>query len=438
MITTEAQKFYNPPVMGHWDVAIVGAGPAGFGAAVTAGRNGMKVILIDKESHPSANCPPMFFGFDVDGKQVVGGLPDEVVRRLDAEGHASLITHGDHYVPEHVRIGDRPLTGKVRFDATALSVIYNRMLKEAHVDCLYYAHVTDAVVEDGIVRSIYVSCLEGMVQIEADSFVDASGDAYLFRAAGAPVRHYGNDCNMHKTLGFSVSNVMPFDRSFAEEYYKRLFDEGRTPDDVLDNFGMSYGFLPGVAGIAINKATGDGVDSGDMTRMDIKLREKVFETLDFLRREMPGFQNCQLVNAAAKVGVRSGVGIVGLETIDRDLIAKDGYTDEPLVLIRRSYGAHSNKREFNNDFFVNLPGTSAVPMKTLISPALRNVVAAGRCLSSDGYTMGTFRMMSTCMATGAAAGLMTKLRAEQGLNSYADLSYADLRPLLERDGFILP
>jgi len=437
MITKEAQALYHPPVLGNWDVAVVGAGPAGFGAAVTAGRNGLKVILIDKESHPSAGCPSMFFGFDVDGNQVVGGLPDEVVRRLDAEGHASLITHGDHYMPEHARIGNRPLTGKVRFTVPALPVLYNRMLKEANVECLYYAHVTDAVVEDGAVQAIYVSCLEGMVQIEADSFVDASGDAYLFRAAGAPVRHYGNDCNMHKTLGFSVSNVMPIDRAFTEAYYRKLFDEGKTPADVLDNFGMSFGDLVGVAGIAINKATGDGVDSGDMTRMDIGLREKAFETLDFLRREMPGFQNCQLVSTAPKVGVRSGVGIVGLETIDRELIDRDGYTEEPIVLIRRSYGAHSNNKNFHTDFFTKLPGTSAVPMKSLISPALRNVVAAGRCLSSDGYTMGTFRMMSTCMAIGAAAAHMIRLRIKNH-SDIADVSYDELRPLLDQDGFILP
>ena len=437
MITMAAKALYNPPVMGHWDLAVIGAGPAGFGAAVAAGRSGMKVILIEKAGRPGADRPAMFFGFDADGKQIVGGIPDEVVRRLDAEGYASLIPHGDYYIPDHARIGNRPLNGKVRFNYAALAVIYNRMLREANVDCLYYSHVTDAVVEDGIVRSIYVSCLEGMVQIEADSFVDASGDAYLFRAAGAPVRHYGNDRNMHKTMTFTVSNVMPIDREFVEAYYHKLFEEGKTPSDVLESFGMSFGDLAGVAYIGTNKATGDAVDSRDMTRMDIELREKALEMVDFLRREMPGFQYCQLVGTKERVGVRSGAGIVGLETIDRELIDKEGYTDEPIVLIRRSYGFHSNDKRMAASFFTKLPGTSAVPMKALISPALRNVVAAGRCLSSDGYTMGTFRMMSTCMATGVSAAHMTKLRIQNDTD-YDGVPYSELRPILDRDGFILP
>ena len=77
-----------------------------------------------------------------------------------------------------------------------------------------------------------------------------------------------------------------------------------------------------------------------------------------------------------------------------------------------------------------------MPLGALISPALENALAAGRCISAEPRIIGTFRMMNTCMTLGEAAGLAAALAAGSGEDVRA-LPYARLRPLLDRAGFIL-
>lgn len=428
---------------GHYELAVIGAGPAGIGAAIAAARQGMKVALIESYGFAGGvgtkSCVPLYFGFGIDGQQSTAGLSDEFIRRMDEVGAASLILNDGCAMPEFAPIGGRALTAKVQLHPETMKLMYRRMLQEAGVECLFYAHMVDAAVEDGCILSLLLGCLEGPVRVSADYFIDATGDAHLFSAAGAPVRKYSQDESMHKSMFFFVGGVTPFDHTYNCELYARAYQEGRLPENVWDHFGYSVQLNPGVVQIAVCYGTGDALDSRDMTRMDLKLRETVFVILDFLRAEMPGFRGCYLLDTGAHIGVRAGRGIVGAETFTEEMVASG--TDaiaEPVALVRRSYGAHSNdKSRFMSNWSQDLRGMSAVPMRTLFTSALENALTAGRCLSAEGRVVGTFRMMNTCMTTGEAAGLMAALAARRG-TAVQQVAYGDLRPLMDASGFILP
>lgn len=113
-------------------------------------------------------------------------------------------------------------------------------------------------------------------------------------------------------------------------------------------------------------------------------------------------------------------------------------TQEPIALTWRQHGAHGNgaAKKFMASWSEEYDGFSAVPMKTLISPMLSNALAAGRCISAEAGVINTFRMMNTCMTLGEAAGLMVSLAADSG-EDIRSLTYARLRPELDKAGFIL-
>ena len=112
-------------------------------------------------------------------------------------------------------------------------------------------------------------------------------------------------------------------------------------------------------------------------------------------------------------------------------------TDEPVALTSRNFGAHANKaKQFLASWSQDLEGFGAVPMGALVSPALSNALAAGRCISSEPHVISTFRMMNTFMTLGEAAGLMVSLCAG-GKEDVRELSYSRLRPELEKAGFLL-
>ena len=170
-----------------------------------------------------------------------------------------------------------------------------------------------------------------------------------------------------------------------------------------------------------------------MTRMDGELRENVFAVVDWLRREMPGFSRCYLLETASHVGVRIGQGIVGMDSVSEELVAAGLAADSPVALINRTYGAHANgQKTFMATWSKSASGFSAVPMGALVSPFLSNALAAGRCISAEARTVATFCMMNTCMTLGEAAGLMASLGGDM-----RTLEYARLRPELDRAGFIL-
>jgi len=189
--------------------------------------------------------------------------------------------------------------------------------------------------------------------------------------------------------------------------------------------------------IAVCYAEGDALDSRDMTRMDMEMRENVFAILDFLRREMPGFAGCYLVETSTHIGVRMAQGIVGMESVTEETVAGGlQAVKNPIVLTRRTFGAHANGagKKFMASWSGNLSGFGAVPMGALVSPALSNALAAGRGISSTPHVIGTFRMMNTCMAMGEAAGIMVVLSRGGDIRT---LNYADLRPELDAAGVIL-
>ena len=437
MLTKELAKQCGWKENGRYDVAVVGAGPAGIGAAIAAARKGLKVALIESYGFAGGvgtkSCVPLYFGFGVDGKQSTAGLSEEFIRRMDEVGAASFIATKNCSFPEFRPIAGRPLTAKIQLHPETMKLMYRRMLDEAKVECIFYAQMVDAVTDGNRIAALLVNFLEGPGLVYADYFIDCTGDALMFRQAGAPVNKYAEEDGMHKSMFFFVGGVTPFDHDYNSKLYLEAREAGQLPEKVWQHFGYSLSLNPGVVNIAVCFNEGDALNSRDMSRMDGELRETVFAVVDFLRKEMPGFSRCYLLETASHVGVRVGQGIVGMDSVSEELVAKGLATDSPVALINRTYGAHANNsKTFMATWSKSSGGFSAVPMGALVSPFLSNALAAGRCISASPRTVATFRMMNTCMTLGEAAGLMASLGGDM-----RTLKYSRLRTELDKAGFIL-
>ncbi len=441
MITMRVAKELEWKQGAHYQLAVVGGGPAGIGAALAAARRGVKTVLLESYGFlggvGTKSCVPLYFGFGTNGRQCTAGLSEEFVRRMDELGAASLMVDNRCEMPEFRPIAGRPLLAKVQMQPETMKLVYRRMLAEAGVDCMLYAHVVDAVVEDGKMRALLVSCLEGPVLLWAESFIDATGDALVLAAAGAGVRKYAREDSMHNSMFFFVGGVTPFQHEYNCAIYEQAYCEGRLPQKVWDHFGYSVQLHPGVVQIAVCYAIGDPLDCADMSRMDLELRENVFAIVDFLRREMPGFQHCYLLDTAMHIGVRAGQGIIGVDTLREEAVASGRMPEDIVAVIGSSYGAHANSaRQFMADWSRREEGFCGVPLGALKSRDLINVLAAGRDISSDPHVIGAFRMMNTCMTLGEAAGLTAACALEKGIPAQ-NVAYGDLLPLLQQAGFIL-
>ena len=204
------------------DVVVVGGGPGGFAAAVTAARAGAQVLLVERNGYLGGQLGsglPGFLAFwDIKGRQVVGGIVYNLVDRLG-------------YGREHPMDMNIARTHQ---SVTLIHPFYSRilcfeMVKEAGVELLMHCELADVKMKDGKIRSIIVSGKGQHIEITADVFIDGTGDGDLGALSGATIEK-GNENNVMQppTLMFNLGGVN-FEEfcDFIEQHPEEL------PYDVL-------------------------------------------------------------------------------------------------------------------------------------------------------------------------------------------------------------
>jgi hypothetical protein len=78
-----------------------------------------------------------------------------------------------------------------------------------------------------------------------------------------------------------------------------------------------------------------------------------------------------------------------------------------------------------------------IPLRALIPKASKNLLVAGRCLSSDQLANSALRVQASCMAMGQAAGATAALAAQTGTTPL-QVPVANIRRALARHGAIVP
>src|SRR5215211_7808293 len=82
------------PIVRETDVLVIGGGPAGIGAAVAAARTGARTVIAERYGFLGGNATaslvgPFMTSFSNDGsRQIIGGVFDELVRRMENVGGA--------------------------------------------------------------------------------------------------------------------------------------------------------------------------------------------------------------------------------------------------------------------------------------------------------------------------------------------------------------
>ena len=181
--------------MKKYDVAVLGGGFAGVAAAISAAREGAKVIIIEKSNclgGAATNClvnPFMPYKTDIDGKKVAlsAGIFSEIHQRLEARG----AMRGEEFLEEE------------------LKYILNEMMIENNISVLFQAYLFDVKKENGKIISVSLATRGGVMEVEADCFIDATGDAQLAFLSDVPTvlgREPDHLCQP-MTLCFRVGNV---------------------------------------------------------------------------------------------------------------------------------------------------------------------------------------------------------------------------------------
>ena len=141
------------PVYRSVDVVVVGAGPAGIGAAVAAARNGAKTLIF--EAHgciggmgTSGMVSPFMTSYDAPcDKMIIRGVFEELVNRMVEIGGAidPKDVRNEQPYASYFHIGHNNVTP---FDPHAFKLIGMRMLRESGAELLLQTQFVN-VIKDG-------------------------------------------------------------------------------------------------------------------------------------------------------------------------------------------------------------------------------------------------------------------------------------------------
>ena len=391
------------PVIASADVVVLGGGPAGVAAALSAAREGCSVYLVERTGFLGGLWTGglvlivwCVFGADKQGKQtqVIHGVAHEVLQHL--KQHGMLVF-------EH----------KPTPDPEAAKYVLAELLHEAGVNVLYNSFGANVIRNSDGIEALLLETKSGRVAIQGKMFVDASGDGDVMEWAGDDYSEVKYQLGLNYRLG-NVDRVNSNAPGFEEQWVG-----SETPLKSV-NWVNVYG-----------QPEQDALDVFNLSRLQYELRKSTWENTEKLRQK-PGYEDIFLLDTASVLGTR----------VSRVLNSLHNVTLEESM----TYTAYNDAIGISGGW-TNLPykGTTVkakdrpywqIPLRSLLSARTKNLLVAGRCFGFEKALVEDAREIGTCFVTGQGAGVAAAQAVLQQTVP-ADLDLQKLRSALLRQNVFL-
>jgi flavin-dependent dehydrogenase len=162
------ELFRSVPELNVYDVIVVGAGPAGICAAVTAARSGMKTALIERYGTLGGNLTVGHVG------PILGSVGPRTIR----DELMTLLQ-----VPDNDELG---VVG-VAHDFEQAKVTLVKYVDDAGVDTYLQSPVVEVIKENNHIKAVIISGKEGLFALSGDIYIDATGDGDVASMSGCKI-----------------------------------------------------------------------------------------------------------------------------------------------------------------------------------------------------------------------------------------------------------
>ena len=408
--------------MEKYDLIVVGGGISGIAAAVSAGRAGLRVLLIEREGAlggaMSNNLVFPFMRYTMHGddeKFVCAGIFKEIWAK-------------------------RKTSGEPNFEAYKL--FFDDMLTEAGVEVLFHATVFELSYEGREIKSVTVTAAAGKYELFADFYVDATGDGELIYLAGCDYqlgRETDGLCQPMTTC-FRVAGVdnakLIEERPRLQEIYKEERAAGRIKNP-RENILVFFGLGDGIAHFNTTRVIKhDPTNPFELSRAEITARRQIREMFDFLKEHSEAFKNAFIVQIANGIGIRESRKLRGEYILTaEDVVSLKDFEDTIAIGcyeidIHNPEGTGTHIHYFKNGEYYRIPYRSLLPKE------YDNMLVAGRCLSADHTAHSAVRILPICSCLGEAAGTAIAVAKMSGENTHT-LDVSRVRELLIKNGAAL-
>ncbi len=391
-----------------YDLIVAGGGAAGLVAAVAAARLGARVLLLERQGclggTATTGYVAQYIGFYNGDTKAVWGIPHEILERIVRAGGSNGF--GTYTMAEAAA---NPLTiHHFPFNPEVVKIVLDEIAAESGVEILFHASVVGISKHDSALTGLTVETVAGRRDFSSRVVVDATGDATVAHLAGVPMlKGEPNGELQPNTLCFRLSNVdVPRFRSIPRDVKRQLVLEGLGRGELFWE-SLSFVSTPGNmdAICLMSRITGknalDEKDASDQERIG---RAQIKSIVNFLQREVPGFENSILASIAPRVGVRETRRIKGHYTLRAEDILEQRVFPDVVALGVGPMDIHDSH---GTGITLSMPPEPfQIPMRCLLPLNVDGLIVTGRAISATREANGGARHMGTAMALGQAAGTM--------------------------------
>jgi len=392
------------------DVLVAGGGLAGVCAALAAARNGASVILVQDRSRLGGNSSSEI------RMHVCGANHTQKLQRWRETG-----------IIEELRLTNAATNPQRAFEVWDL-ILYDRVISEKNMHLLLDTAVVDAAVAgDRLVSVNAISpLLEAEYKIEAQFFIDCTGDGVVGARSGAEFMRGREGCDVYgeslapeqsdlKTMGNSIlftSRKQNQPMPFQPPKWIRPFTETDFKHRPIRSWEFGYWWIE----------WGGELDTiRDHRKIRHELLRIALGVWDYIKNSgnFPEAANWALEWLGMIPGKRESRRLAGehvliqpeMETavVYPDRVTYGGWPmdDHPPGGIDRHDLEPCQQIRFEQPYHI--------PLRSLFSRNRVNLLMAGRNISASHVAFSSTRVMATCAAIGQAAGTAAAFCAQKGM-----------------------
>lgn len=389
-----------------YDVAVIGGGAAGICAAVSAARNGSKTVLVQD-------------------RPVLGGNASSEIRV-----HLNGVNHLKNGFPERETGIIEEILLHNRFNNPQESypvwdhILYDFVTKEPNLELLLNTTCIRAIAEDDKIQRAYCwqMTTETEYTIQAEIFIDCSGDGLLGATAGALYRT-GREAASEFNEKYAPQEADGWQMGSTVLLSSR--DMGRPIPFEAPSFTLPYDaekshrgrkLRPFVEGFWWVELGSENDIIGEFEDTKHKLMGYAYGVWDHIKNsgEFPEAETYALDWVCSLPGKRESRRFIGEYILSEpDMLGYKNFEDAVAYggwsLDEHNPGGIENLKEPPSYFHERFEEVYQIPFRCLYSKNVSNLLFAGRNISQTHIALSSSRIMATCALEGQAVGTAASL-----------------------------
>ena len=419
------------------DVCVIGGGLSGCFSAIEAARGGASVVLMQD-------------------RPVLGGNASSEIRMWISGAGTRVRDLQETGIMEELQLENMHRNPKRNY-STWDALLYEKVRFEPNIDLILNCTCTDAVTENGVVKSVKGFQLTTYTwhEVKAKIFVDSSGDSILAPLTGAEYRvgrearsehgeEFGLEVADNHTMGMSIL-LQCRETDHPVSYTPPAWAYDFPDDDSMNNKPHNiYAINTNFYWIELGGIQNSIDDTEEIRDELLKI---AFGVWDHMKNHGDhGAENWELEWVGFLPGKRESRRYVGdyvltqhdVENCPRfeDTVAYGGWQiDNHLpggFHMDAKGGGHLQKRRLSEPY--------SIPLRSLYSKNIDNLMFAGRNISASHVAFSSTRVMGTIGVIGQAAGTAAAVATKYGLTprEAANTKIAEIQKILMDNDCFLP